>query len=58
MYLSEENLIFPAVKDLLTPDEQEQIVAELRARRQIATPAASNRSSRTTAGPLLDETKS
>jgi hemerythrin-like domain-containing protein len=55
---SEENLIFRAVEDLLTPDEQAQIVAELRARRQIATPAASNRSSRTTAGPSLDETKS
>ena len=55
---SEEKLIFPAVEDLLTPDEQAQIVAELRARRQIATPVVSHGSSHTTAGPSLDETKS
>ena len=54
---NEEMRIFPAIEDLLTPDEQAQIIGELRARRQIPTPAASHRSSRSTAGASLHETK-
>jgi iron-sulfur cluster repair protein YtfE (RIC family) len=33
---SEETLVFPAIEELLTPDEQAQIIAELRARRRAA----------------------